>query len=189
MSTTEVIQRYMGLSNKSMMLDLAVRFPRSLPKSLSQTIIDRTAETFDRELKAVAGVKEVIEDLSIPICVASSSSPQRIRRSLSLTGLIDYFGDHIFSAAQVEHGKPAPDLFLLAAARMLVHPDRCLVIEDSVPGVIAAKTAAMHVFGFTGGSHCSPTHAEKLLAAGADATFQSMKNLPDLLSLFQSPEV
>ena len=101
-------------------------------------------------------------------CVASSSAPARLRHSLSLTGLLRYFEPHVFSATQVARGKPAPDLFLFAAASMQRAPAACVVIEDSVPGVQAAVAAGMRVIGFTGGGHCRPGHAERLRAAGRD---------------------
>jgi beta-phosphoglucomutase-like phosphatase (HAD superfamily) len=81
----------------------------------------------------------------------------------------------------VSHGKPAPDLFLLAAERMAAVPGRCVVIEDSVPGVTGALAAGMIVLGFHGGSHCRPGDGAALRAAGAMATFDDMRQLPDLL--------
>ena len=88
---------------------------------------------------------------------------------------------HIFSATQVERGKPAPDLFLFAAGQMQVSPERCLVIEDSVPGITGARAAGMTVLGFHGGSHCRPGHADTLRAAGAAVTFDDMRQLPGLI--------
>jgi beta-phosphoglucomutase-like phosphatase (HAD superfamily) len=104
-----------------------------------------------------------------------------VRRCLTLVGLLNYFDPHIFSASMVARGKPAPDLFLFAAREMGEKPEDCLVIEDSVHGVTAAIAAGMRVYGFTGASHCRPGHAERLLAAGASATFQHMRELPGLL--------
>jgi beta-phosphoglucomutase-like phosphatase (HAD superfamily) len=106
----------------------------------------------------------------------------RLRHSLSLTGLLRYFDPHIFSATQVSHGKPAPDLFLFAAAAMQVASDACLVVEDSVPGVQAAVAAGMRVIGFTGGGHCRPGHAERLRAAGASAVCNDMGTLSRLIA-------
>jgi beta-phosphoglucomutase-like phosphatase (HAD superfamily) len=114
--------------------------------------------------------------------VASSSSLERIKLALSTTKLIDYFEPHLFSARMVDRGKPAPDLFLFAAARMGMPPRTCLVIEDSVPGVQAAKAAGMRVFGFSGGTHCHATHHERLKANGADLVFSDMRDLPALLN-------
>ena len=115
-------------------------------------------------------------------CVASSSAPERLRHSLSLAGLLHRFEPHVFSATQVARGKPAPDLFLFAAASMQADPAACVVIEDSVPGVQAAVAAGMRVIGFTGGGHCRPGHAERLLAAGAAAIADDMRRLPALVS-------
>jgi beta-phosphoglucomutase-like phosphatase (HAD superfamily) len=116
-----------------------------------------------------------LDDLRLAYCVASSGTPEKIRHSLALTGLIDRFDDHLFSASQVQHGKPAPDLFLLAARTMGVAPQDCLVIEDSPAGVAGAKAAGMRVLGFTGGGHCGPGYADKL--NDADAVFSDMSNL------------
>src|SRR4029077_6597468 len=110
-------------------------------------------ERYRRELTAIPGIVETLDRLTIPYCVASSSLPERIRISLQVTGLLSRFGPHIFSAAMVSHGKPAPDLFLYAARQMSVAPDNCLVIEDSAPGIVAALNAGMRAFAFVGGSH------------------------------------
>jgi len=96
--------------------------------------------------------------------------------------LCDRFAPHIFSAVQVKHGKPAPDLFLFAAAQMQTAPARCLVIEDSVAGITAALAAGMTVLGFHGGSHCRPGYGDILRAAGAALTFADMRQLPDLIA-------
>ena len=113
--------------------------------------------------------------------MASSGTPEKIRHGLSCTGLYDRLAPHIFSATQVARGKPAPDLFLFAAGQMQVSPERCLVIEDSVPGITGARAAGMTVLGFHGGSHCRPGHADRLLAAGAVMAFDDMRQLPDLI--------
>ena len=105
------------------------------------------------------GITEVLAGLSDKICVASSSSPERLRHTLGIAGFYERFHPHIFSATMVARGKPAPDLFLLAAERMGVSPPRCVVIEDSAPGVEAAVAAGMTAIGFTGGSHCGAGHA------------------------------
>jgi beta-phosphoglucomutase-like phosphatase (HAD superfamily) len=118
--------------------------------------------------------------LEQPDCVASSSQPERIRLALQVTGLLDHFEPHIFSATMVDRGKPAPDIFLHAAACMGVEPDSALVIEDSPAGVEAARRAGMRAFGFTGGSHVVGTaHGEGLLAAGAELIFDDMGSLPE----------
>ncbi len=131
-------------------------------------------ETFEAELgarsdranssancKGVPFVREAVGALGWPVCVASSSSPERIRASLRIVGYADLFGPRVFSAHEVANGKPAPDLLLHAADTLGVAPADCLVVEDSVAGVTAAKRAGMIVFGFTGGAH----HAGRRLRA------------------------
>ena len=116
------------------------------------------------------------------MCVASSSDPARIEHSLAVVGLLGRFAPHIFSAAEVACGKPAPDLFLHAARRMATPPARCVVIEDSLRGVQAGVAAGMRVLGFAGGSHCQPGHDGQLKAAGAERVFADMALLPELLA-------
>jgi len=136
---------------------------------------------FDAELVAIPGVQRALEALSVARCVASGSTPERIRYSLRLTGLLSYFEPNIFSATQVKRGKPAPDLFEFAAVRMKVPVARSVVIEDIEAGVLAARAAGMRVLGFIGGSHCGANHAGKLRDAGAAAVFSDMRELPTLL--------
>jgi HAD superfamily hydrolase (TIGR01509 family) len=140
-------------------------------------------ERFRRELKPIPGIKTALGKLSGPRCIASSSKPERIRLSLSITGLLDQFEPHIYSATMVERGKPAPDLFLHAARDMGMEPDDCLVIEDSPAGVEAAKSAGMRVFGFTGGSHAlAGGLAASLALLEPDAVFDDMRLLPSLVA-------
>jgi HAD superfamily hydrolase (TIGR01509 family) len=135
-----------------------------------------------RELLPIAGVHDMLASMTLPRWVASSSSMERIRLSLDLTGLAPFFGSNVYSSALVARGKPAPDVFLYAAARMGIAPDRTLVIEDSLAGIEAAKAAGMHVFGFAGGGHASrPGYRTGLLAAAPTLVFDDMKQLTSLL--------
>jgi HAD superfamily hydrolase (TIGR01509 family) len=136
---------------------------------------------FERELRPMTGLEQALAQLPMAKCVASSSTPHMLARKLRWAGLDAWFGEAVFSAALVARGKPAPDIFLHAAAAMGAAPARALVIEDSAPGVLAAKAAGMTAFGFTGGSHCRPGHGERLAAAGADRIFSEMSLLPSLL--------
>lgn len=128
-------------------------FRIALPATFESDYRERLLLAFEAELKPVAGVFEVLERLAVRACVATSSSPPRVRRSLQLAGLDGCFGEAVFTASQVARGKPAPDLFLHAAAQCGVEPERCLVIEDSLPGLEAARAAEMAVWHFIGGSH------------------------------------
>jgi HAD superfamily hydrolase (TIGR01509 family) len=135
----------------------------------------------ERGIRLPEGVRDAILSFPFPRCVASSSIPERIALSLRVTGLLDLF-DNVFSSTQVARGKPAPDLFLHAASRMNTLPEECLVIEDSIAGVQAARAAGMRVIGFVGGSHCGPGHAEKLRQAGAPVIIERMSDLPAAVS-------
>jgi len=163
----DLMERYVGISLASMLADLEVRHGMRLPVDMRETMLARGTAAAETELKAIAGVEAVIRAIDCPVCVASSSMPEWLHYSLSLTGLLHYFDPHLFSATQVARGKPAPDLFLFAAEQMGAAPAACTVIEDSIAGVQGAVAAGMRVVGFTGGGHCREGHAERLSAAGA----------------------
>jgi HAD superfamily hydrolase (TIGR01509 family) len=172
-----LLARFLGTSSRAMFATLAREHGVALPADFAERTAERTFAVFDSRLQAISGVADLLAGLVHRKCVASSSEPERIRHALSLTGLLRHFGTHIFSATEVARGKPAPDLFLLAARRMGAIPARCLVIEDSVAGVTAARAAGMNVLGFTGASHCLEGHARMLLQAGARETFGSYPEL------------
>jgi HAD superfamily hydrolase (TIGR01509 family) len=182
LSPSEVCDRFLGLGTAAMLEEVAEHRRCRLPEGFAEVLRARILEAFEHALAPVAGVPAVLDALPLKRCVASSSHPERIRRSLELAGLLDRLAPHLFSASMVSEGKPAPDLFLLAAGRMAAEPARCLVIEDSPAGIRAAKAAGMTAFGFTGGSHMRPeVHTPRLLAAGADAAFAQMAALPELI--------
>lgn len=135
-----------------------------------------------QELRPIPNISETLAKLGQRVCVASSSQVERIRLSLEVTSLGRFFGDNIFSATMVSRGKPAPDLFLHAAQRMHVAPERCMVIEDSPAGITAARAAGMGVLGFVGGSHAqAASHRQKLRALEPAEVFDDMRALPGLL--------
>jgi HAD superfamily hydrolase (TIGR01509 family) len=180
-SAEEIMDRYLGISAAEMCTDIELRLGRSLPANFTETLRARVAAVFDTELVPIVGVEAMLEALPFRRCVASSSAVERLRHSLSLTGLLGYFEPNIFSATQVGRGKPAPDLFWFAADSMQATRATCLVIEDSVPGVQAAVAAGIPVIGFTGGGHCRPGHADRLLAAGAVTVASAMWQVPGLV--------
>lgn len=142
----------------------------------------RLYRRFEEELKPVPGVAKAVQSLGCLSCVASSSQPERIRLSLSVTGLLPLFAPRIYSSSMVARGKPAPDLFLHAARVMGVEPARCLVIEDSGAGIVAAKAAGMRVAAFAGGSHAGPAELAALAATlKPDALFTVMSDLPSIV--------
>ncbi|HEV3156234.1 MAG TPA: HAD family hydrolase [Candidatus Baltobacteraceae bacterium] len=137
---------------------------------------------FEASLRPIDGVHEALARINMSMCVASGSEVDRLKQTLSIAGLYERFAGCIFSAEQVERGKPAPDLLLFAARQMGAIPARCLVIEDSIIGVKAAQAAGMRVFGFAGASHVSDIWKERLAATGVEKLFEDMRELPDLLA-------
>jgi beta-phosphoglucomutase-like phosphatase (HAD superfamily) len=150
---------------------------RALPASYGERVGVIIENGFGRSLTAIQGVVEVLEWLRLPVCVASSSTPEQIRRKLKLTGLLRAFGEKLFSATMVARGKPAPDLFLYAAQQMTTVPERCLVVEDSPVGIDAALAAGMTAIGFYGGSHCRLGHGARLQEHGAALVIDDIRQL------------
>jgi HAD superfamily hydrolase (TIGR01509 family) len=182
-----IAERFVGVSNKDMYAALAADIGGALPQEFDAAMKRCALDFFERELAAIADLDTVLPQLTIAKCVASSSLPDDILWKLQRADLLRWFPPTaIFSTALVARGKPAPDIFLHAAATMGVSPARSVAIEDSAPGVAAAKSAGMAAFGFTGGSHCRPGHDARLLAAGADLVFAEMRDLPRLIAASQS---
>ena len=181
LTAEECIARYNGISMRSVIERVEVEWGRRLPLDFMERVRARDADAFRAELRPVPGVREV-PILPHRKCVASSGSLAKMRLTLTLTGLMVFFAPrHLFSAEMVAHGKPAPDLFLLASERMGILPERCIVIEDSCAGVHAATAAGMRVLGFVGGSHCAPGYEAMLRDAGAPGVFSDMRELPALV--------
>ena len=178
----QVLERFLGVSDREARAIIEAEIGRKLPDDFEAQIKAAILQSYGRDLRAISFVAEAIAAIDLAKCVASSGTPEKIRHGLSCAGLHDILAPNLFSATQVERGKPAPDLFLFAAERMHVPPARCVVIEDSVPGVTGALAAGMRVLGFHGGSHCQPGYAEKLRAAGAHVTFDDMRRLPALIN-------
>ena len=177
-------ERFLGRSLAAVQAMLREELGFDLPAGRLAAMRARLFESYRRELKAISGAIEALDKLTIPYCVASSSLPERIRLSLEVTGLLPRFAPHIFSATMVAHGKPAPDLFLYAAREMGVQPGACAVVEDSAPGITAARNAGMRVFAFCGGSHADqPGFVQKLAALKPDRMFSDMRQLPQLLEV------
>mgnify|MGYP000849675551 FL=1 len=182
LTPAQAIERYTGISLPAVLARIESEWGRNLPKGFVAHLGERDRAAFRAELQAVAGVAEMLGELSMLRCVASSGTLGKIRGSLDITGLLPYFQPHLFSAEMVVRGKPAPDLFLLAADRMGSPPERCVVVEDSVAGVQAGCAAGMRVLGFCGGGHANPGSAASLRAAGAATVFDRMADLPALLN-------
>jgi len=134
-----------------------------------------------REAPAMPEVREVYEALGLPVGIVSNSAPHRLQMCVRRAGLSDLVGTNIFSGDEVPNPKPAPDVYLGAARVMGFDPEQCLVIEDSVTGVTAARAAGMQVLGFLGGSHIRSDHADMLSRAGVHRLFSSMSELPHVI--------
>ncbi|WP_425407214.1 HAD family hydrolase [Hwanghaeella sp.] len=174
-----LIDRFAGQTDMSMADVIAAESGRSLPRDILDRIRIAARKRLGTELEALDGVDRLLTEMIHRRCVCSNSSPDRIRQSLSVTGLDKHFGeDLLFSAADVPRPKPAPDLHLHAAARLAIEPVRAVVIEDSATGVAAAVAAGMRVIGFTGATHIGDGHAEKLKAAGAESICPHMSEIP-----------
>jgi HAD superfamily hydrolase (TIGR01509 family) len=148
-----VSRQFLGRSYPTVLREVRDTFGVTLPDRFEADYRVRLLAAFQRDLRIMPGVAAAIADLVVPYCLATSSSPERLAQSLAMVGLTDAFAGRTFTASRVAHGKPAPDLFLLAAAEMGADPARCLVIEDSLTGIRAGLAAGMTVWRFTGGSH------------------------------------
>jgi HAD superfamily hydrolase (TIGR01509 family) len=174
LTEAEIVERFVGRSATYMHREIERHLGRSV--DWEAEFEPRYLDVFERELAPVPGVVEALDHITVPTCVASSGSQARMRLTLGITGLLDRFEGRIFSADEVGHGKPAPDIFLHAAARMGVPPGRCAVVEDSVSGVLAGLAARMAVFAFAGG-----VTSESQLSLDGAVIFGDMRALPGAL--------
>lgn len=181
LSEAEVVERFVGRSAAAMHQEVERHLGRRVDWDLEFESPCRAV--FEKELAPVPGVVDVLRHIPVPVCVASSGTHERMRFTLGLTGLWDRFEGRIFSVDDVAEGKPAPDVFLHAAASMDVAPDRCAVVEDSVSGVMAGLAAGMTVYAFSGGV----TDARQLTEGDA-IVFDDMRELAALLAPSFAPE-
>ncbi|OBQ67368.1 HAD family hydrolase [Mesorhizobium erdmanii] len=183
LSEDDAYEHFLGKSMKSVREILGRDFGLELTDQHLTAMRVDLMRKFREELRPISGISEILPKLGLPFCVASSGTLERIRYALDVTGLLKLMEPHLFSAAMVARGKPAPDLFLHAAASMRAHPRKCLVIEDSPAGIEAARAAGMRVFGFTGGAHAgNPGLKARLASSEPDFIFADMLQLPDLIA-------
>lgn len=176
-------ERFLGRSLAHLAQSVEAEFGVEIDATFLAQMREALYRRFRSDLKPIPGIAEVMQalgDCGLSWCVASSSQKERVELSLTVTGIIDYFSPHIFSATMVKNGKPAPDLFLHAAAAMGVAPQNCIVVEDSPAGIQAARSAGMRVCAFTGGSHTSdPGYRASMASLTPDASFDRMEQLLD----------
>jgi HAD superfamily hydrolase (TIGR01509 family) len=184
-----VRERFLGRSARDANREIETELGRPLPEACDWERRSLLLSALAAEVEAMAHVHDVLDAIAIPVCVASSGGHDKIFTTLSRTGLYERLAPHVFSASEIERGKPAPDLFLYAASRMGCAPQDCLVVEDSVAGVTAARAAGMMVIGFTGGSHCREGDSDRLRAAGADQVIDDLRGLVSLLEGGRRPSL
>jgi HAD superfamily hydrolase (TIGR01509 family) len=182
----DYVNRFMGLSYEAfhevMDEEAEKQIGRRIADDIRQDLANRLRQTMIEKLTAIPGAGEAVAGVTLPKAVASSSTREGLERKLRQVGLWEHFAPHVYSAGHVAKAKPAPDLFLHAAAALDIAPSDCLVLEDSVNGVIGAKAAGMTVWGFLGGGHATDGLGERLLAAGAARLVQDWPEAAHLLS-------
>jgi HAD superfamily hydrolase (TIGR01509 family) len=176
LSEAEVIERFMGRSDRDTEAAIEAHLGHKLPDGWAQRLELLYEQAFAAELAPVEGVVEALDRITLPTCIASSGTHEYLRYTLGLTGLYERFAGRIFSAEDVARGKPAPDLFLHAVERMAASPEGCVVVEDSRFGVEAARAAGMRALAFAGG--LSPA---ELLEGPNTIVFEDMRDLPRLV--------
>jgi HAD superfamily hydrolase (TIGR01509 family) len=174
-SYEDCVRDFLGIGMAATLAILEGRLGRPLPDGWVEDLDAAVRDAFRRELRPVAGIETALDAIELPTCVASSGSQEKMRLTLGLTGLRERFAGRIFSGEEVEHGKPAPDLFLLAAERMGAAPADCVVVEDSPFGAQAACAAGMRCLGY------APEADGAALAHEGATVFASMADLPGLV--------
>lgn len=177
-SLDEAYRTYMGKRLEDVIATIERVTGRKLPPDFADAYQRRTFEAFRKRLKPVEGAREFLSAWrEVPNCIASSSSPERLALSLEVLDMTALFEDRVFSASNVARGKPHPDIFLHAAEQLGVAPRDCVVIEDSVGGVTAARAAGATAIGFTAAGHVQPGHDARLRDAGANHVVASFAEL------------
>jgi HAD superfamily hydrolase (TIGR01509 family) len=180
--------RFAGMDWKSILL--TIEQEADIP--ISAQLIDKSEKVLDaalaRRVKMIEGVRYALAKITEQRCICSNSSSPRLDMMLTKVGLKPYFEGHIYSAKDLgpDRTKPKPDIYLHGAKQFGVDPKKCLVVEDSVHGVHAARAAGMRVIGFTGGSHTYPTHADRLTDAGAETVISRMVELPQMVEALKT---
>lgn len=178
-SVEDAIRSFRGVKMADCVREIERRLGRGVRDTFVADVRRATALAFDAELKPVEGIHAALAEITAPVCVASNGPMSKLTHALGLTKLLARFEGRIFSAYDVGSWKPDPGLFLHAAQKLGARPSRCVVVEDSLSGVRAARAAGMRVLGFTGGD----PGAELELAAICDNVFRRMSDLPALLEL------
>lgn len=171
------LTRFVGLSMPDYYASLADDYFAAtggkFPNEFSVQLHKRVWPRMEAELQPIQGVKGLVSKFEGPVAVASSAPFERLKRKLTIANLFETFDPHIYSVDHVQNGKPSPDLFLYAAEKLGIAPERCMVIEDSVNGILAARKANMLAIGFVGGGHADNGLRTRLTEAGANTVFDN----------------
>lgn len=171
---------FLGRSFEHVTAKILEDFNINLPNEFCQDYQQSLMRTFTAELKPTVELEKALSKLGVPFCVATSSSPERIKHALSVSGLAEYFETRVFTCSEVKNGKPAPDIFLHAAEKMGVSAKNCLVIEDSLAGIQAAQAAKMRIIKYTGASHLISSHTPSTKLPDEVITISHWKQLFEL---------
>jgi HAD superfamily hydrolase (TIGR01509 family) len=181
-SADVVVRRFHGRRPADIFATIEAATGTKLPPAFASVVAAETLRRFRTQLRALPHVAHALTWIRGPKAVASSSPIDRVRASLEIAGLLQFFGPRLFSASNVAKGKPAPDVFEFAAARAQANPADCIVVEDSVSGVTAAVAAGMRAVGYVGGSQTPGRLARDLVAAGAHTAIADMRVLKGALA-------
>ncbi|MBX2847463.1 MAG: HAD family hydrolase [Acidiferrobacterales bacterium] len=174
----DMFRTFVGHSSSQCMQIIEDMLGETPPAHLEQRYKQEINRALALSVTSVKGIESVLDEISIPFCVASSGSHEKMQTTLGKTGLLKYFEGKLFSASDVARSKPHPDVYLHAASSMgNIDPTKCLVIEDSPLGVEGAVSAGMTVFGY-----CELMGENGLLEAGAQRTFNAMSELSNHIS-------
>ncbi|MDF2369627.1 MAG: HAD family hydrolase [Rhizobiaceae bacterium] len=184
-----VQKHFLGRSFPTVAALIREQFSTVLPQGFEQTYRSELLVRFEEGLLPTPGIEQVLTELAVPACVATSSSPERANKSMQISGLARYFDQKIYTASLVARGKPAPDLFLHVAKCEGVLPQNCLVIEDSQPGLEAARAAGMIVWHYRGASHLKSTQPVAFRARDAHVQFDSWNGFFDLMPALKRAQI
>jgi HAD superfamily hydrolase (TIGR01509 family) len=181
-SEAEMHRRFVGKTFEDMVREVETEFTITLPADLSDIKDRRMLEIYRADLRPVPGVVPMLEKLHLPRSIGTNGPRDRALEALRLTGLDKFFGAHITTFEDVENGKPAPDIYLLAARRAGFAPGQCLVVEDSPTGAIGALKAGCRVVGFTGVAHHPESKVRDLTSVGVRTIIHDIAELLDIVS-------
>lgn len=179
---SEIFDNGFGKQIEVILKEIEESFDIKFPTGFSASINKQVNNSLLSHDIAIPGVKKALDSIDIPIAVASNSHIDRLDISIRSAGLDKRVNGNSFSADLVSNPKPHPDLYLFAASRMGVEPSACLVVEDSIAGVSAARAAGMNVWGFVGASHIPSRHIETLVDLEVSGIFSDMNDLPDIVN-------